>query len=133
MAEHLRSVENWLVASDLEANRRVTISVTSPLISIDHSNQSIKRLDFLYDNDKGYTAGAVKKVDFNSKDVDGKDCIEYSSKTQGVQRVYREDLAAIGITYEDDTYIAQKLMTGVVFGGMSARIQRKSVKTEAGE
>ncbi len=96
---------------------------------IDHPEYGIKRLDFLYDNDKGYSAGAIQNVKFNSSDVDGKACIEYSSKTQGVQRVYREDLAALGITYNDDTFIAVKLQDKVVFGSMEARMQRKSIKT----
>lgn len=107
----------------------VKVTFEFPLLEIKHSPSNIKRLSFLYDNDKTYSAGAVRNVNFNAKDVDGKDCIEYSSDTQGVCRVYREDLAAIGITYEDDTFIAQKLMTDVVFGGFEAGMKAKPVKT----
>lgn len=78
------------------------------------ASRGIKRITFLYDNGKTYTAGAIKNVDFNEQDIEGQELIEYSSATQGITRVYKGDLAAIEVIYYNDTRVIQPLQSGVV-------------------
>ena len=93
--------------------------------TINLSERNVTKLAFVYDNGRPYNAAGIKKVKFNDTDLDDNECISYSQKDGTVSVVYRKDLAAVTVHYEDDAMATQKLLPcAIIDGGAHIKIRQ---------
>ena len=94
---------------------------------INLSESNITKLTFIYDNGRPYVAAGIKRVSFNTSDIDNKDCITYSQTDGKVSTVYRDDLAAVTAYYGENAIATQKLMDCAMIDG-GAHIKMRQPK-----
>lgn len=91
------------------------------------NNANVKKVVFLYDNGRQYSATRIKNIAFNTHDVNGDPIVEYSQHSGNVVTVWKDDLAAVTVHYKNGVISTQRLLSCAVIRG-KAYIPKKAMK-----